>query len=626
MNWEEHYDTKPLEGELSDFDEVAITRVDDAAREGLWNHVVQEHHPFGYEGVAGRRMKYLVALDNKLVGAISFCAASYTLGPRDIYVGWDEKTRLDYLPHLLNNNVFLIFPWINVKNLASHLLNASLKKLKDDWKAKYDLEPYMIETFVDRETRLGSSYSAANWIHLGISKGLGKADNSFLFQGRDKDIYVTVTNRRFAKIFRPDISRLAGVKDEITRLLKEVPLNCPSVLKAVGAEGASSESIAAPLSDHIERYAPFLGRKEHLLHMVAMIKGRLSELKRKTPEPIASTFEGKEEVRNFLNFMSRSLFDESGMLLEFQKDLSSILSHPEGMITAEEVNFHKKGKSSVGVARQFSNILGKRDNFQASVMTGYASPLGKSLSDFSLFMPPEWFEEDHAYLRQKCHVPGDMEFKTKEELFSRMILKILDSGLFSVKYIGLTPSFGTNDLLLDSLPKDLIKFAEVPSAHTAFIKDLKGSEEFRLVTVKDAALDPSLPWLVIPSSREKKGTTTPLYRDRLLKVRKSRSGILGEELWLYLRTYEDGTEKFALLDEMPNDSPESLALPASLRWSMGDCIKECTELLGMNHYEVRTLKAWRRQMLFTLISHLFVNKLRQGFSAAYFKPEELVAL
>jgi hypothetical protein len=40
----------------------------------------------------------------------------------------------------------------------------------------------------------------------------------------------------------------------------------------------------------------------------------------------------------------------------------------------------------------------------------------------------------------------------------------------------------------------------------------------------------------------------------------------------------------------------------------------------MDHYEVRIWKAWRRHVLFTLISHLFTIKLRRMYSATMDRP------
>jgi hypothetical protein len=47
-----------------------------------------------------------------------------------------------------------------------------------------------------------------------------------------------------------------------------------------------------------------------------------------------------------------------------------------------------------------------------------------------------------------------------------------------------------------------------------------------------------------------------------------------------------------------------------MRWSIEQCFKECKSFLGMDQYETRSWIGWRRQILLTLISHLFLLKLR----------------
>jgi len=40
--------------------------------------------------MVGSLVKYFIILDTWVVGAISFCAAAYKLGPRDQYIGWNS--------------------------------------------------------------------------------------------------------------------------------------------------------------------------------------------------------------------------------------------------------------------------------------------------------------------------------------------------------------------------------------------------------------------------------------------------------------------------------------------------------------------------------------------------------
>jgi SRSO17 transposase len=135
------------------------------------------------------------------------------------------------------------------------------------------------------------------------------------------------------------------------------------------------------------------------------------------------------------------------------------------MITGDGCDFPKKGKNSVGVARQYCGRLGKVDNCQASVMTGYASQKGYGLVDFELYMPEKWFDDEHTALRKKCQVPENLEFTTKNQLLLNMITRAVNSGNFEVKYVGALSSFGKDHNFLDSFPKSITYFVDVPFNH-----------------------------------------------------------------------------------------------------------------------------------------------------------------
>ena len=96
----------------------------------------------------------------------------------------------------------------------------------------------------------------------------------------------------------------------------------------------------------------------------------------------------------------------------------------------------KKRRYSVGVSRQYCGRLGKADNSQSSVMMGYLGANVCALVDYGLFMPHERFGDDYAALCKRCKIPDDIGFETKNEMFSEMIKKAVDSGNFQVKYVG----------------------------------------------------------------------------------------------------------------------------------------------------------------------------------------------
>jgi SRSO17 transposase len=627
MNKEEFYDQTLLTGELADFDcPVALHKVDETKMEVIWDNLVREHHYLGYESMIGGRVKYLVTLGRRLVGAISFCSASYKLGPRDQFVGWDEKTRLEYLPHLLNNNRFLIFPWINVRNLASHILAVSLKRVREDWFKQYELEPFMVETFVDREKYRGSSYIAANWIYLGVTKGFGRVGTNFVFHGHEKDIYVYVMNRRFKKIFKPDIDRLPNERNELLKMITEIPINFTSILDKIGLTNLTFETFNQMLADHLLPYINFLGRSELPKHMVAYIKGLLSDLDRKSFEHITLAFEDVCEVRNMANFMKRSTFDDQGMLEEYQREIGSLLAHQGGMITGDGYDFPKKGNRSVGVARQYVGTHGKVEKCQASVIVGLASKEGWGLIDFELYMPEEWFDEKHRFFWAGCCVPQNLEFVTKSKLLSDMIHKAVHSGIFNGKYVGVDSSFGRDHEFLDSLPEELIYFADVPSNHYLFVgrpvvvyPEYNGKGRppaprlsFPAHKVKDIAEDPNFGWEDVVLGIGAEGPI--IAKDKCIKVIEVRDGLPGKDIWLYVRKMEGGSIKYAITNNPMDVKLDTIRTLALMRWSIEQCFIECKEYLGMDHYETRAWTAWRRHILFTLIAHLFIIKLQRRFS------------
>lgn len=116
-------DEEPITGTVRDLPKVRIVRVNDSLSEATWNYMVREYHYLGYQKMIGPRVKYLVLSEDRPIAALSFNQASITLGVREKYIGWDASEKKRLLPHLINNNRFLILPWVKVKNLASHILS-----------------------------------------------------------------------------------------------------------------------------------------------------------------------------------------------------------------------------------------------------------------------------------------------------------------------------------------------------------------------------------------------------------------------------------------------------------------------------------------------------------------------
>jgi len=410
-------------------------------------------------------------------------------------------------------------------------------------------------------------------------------------------------------------------------MINGIPTWYPAILPALGIVEDITTRVKQYFAAHVGRYVDYLGRREHRGHFVTMLKGFLSDLERKSIEPIALAFGGSGTVRNTTFFMSKSKWDDEGMYAEYRGEVSELLAHEDGMQTIDGTDFPKKGRNSVGVARQYCGRLGKLDNCQASVMSGYVSRHGYALVDYELYMPGSWFGADHAKLRKECGVPSSIEFRTKNTIAAGMIQNISDTGLFPVKYVGVDAAFGSDSNFLDSLPEDKIYFADIRSNQRVFVgrpemrvppyngigrKPTKEAPEFPPRTVKEIAESDELPWNDVVLGIGAKGPI--ITKDKYLRVVEVRDDKPGKDVWLYIRMLADGSLKYALCNESADATAEDLRKPALMRWSIEQCFHECKEYLGMDHYESRSWDAWRRHILFCLIAHLFIIKLRMEFS------------
>lgn len=141
---------------------------------GLWNDLIIQQHPCGNAPLAGPQLRYLIASEHGWLGALGFSSAAFLLGARDQWIGWSTAARVAHLPEVIGLSRFLIREEVRCGRLASKLLSLAIDRVGLDWKARYGVEPLLVETFVDRTRFLGLSLAAANWKRIGASIGQGR--------------------------------------------------------------------------------------------------------------------------------------------------------------------------------------------------------------------------------------------------------------------------------------------------------------------------------------------------------------------------------------------------------------------------------------------------------------------
>ena len=111
--------------------------------------------------------------------------------------------------------------------------------------------------------------------------------------------------------------------------------------------------------------------------------------------------------------------------------LSTLIADSRGMINVDSCEFVKKGKESVGVARQYCGTVGKVENCQSGVFVGYASEKGYGLLTGRLYMPEIWFSPEYAQRRKDNLVPEDLTFKTKLQIALELIHQVAQNKALS---------------------------------------------------------------------------------------------------------------------------------------------------------------------------------------------------
>lgn len=181
-----------VESTLAELGEVWLVPVtaEEVALSKRWWAMMQAHHPLGVGPLCGAQLRYLVASRAGFMGGLSFSAPAWRLAPRDRWIGWDDAGRLAGLSKVVANSRFLILPTVKVPNLASHVLSLVCTRLATDWQARYGVSPVLVETFVDTAGWRGTCYRAANWVHLGTTRGRGRQDRTHRAARSVKDVWV----------------------------------------------------------------------------------------------------------------------------------------------------------------------------------------------------------------------------------------------------------------------------------------------------------------------------------------------------------------------------------------------------------------------------------------------------
>jgi SRSO17 transposase len=358
--------------------------------------------------------------------------------------------------------------------------------------------------------------------------------------------------------------------------------------------------------------------------------GQFSELERKSIEPMALEVEGGN-IRGMQRFISDDIWHEDRMRQTYHDRVAAEMGVPDGVLIFDESGFVKKGKDSVGVARQYCGSLGKVENCQVGVFAAYASRHGYALVDKRLFMPESWFSDAYAERRDKCNVPEDVTFQTKPQLAVEMLRAIRCEGRLPFKYIVADCLYGNSPVFLDALDAcvGVTALVSVPADTRCWLQRpatldktsrYKGEVRCKRVLAPSAeavltvqALAQSLSPHVWYRRKVSEGTKGPIeYEFARKRVTLCKDGLPDRSVWLVIKRTLGAAPTYSYYI---SNAPESTPL----------CFEETKTELGMAHYEVRKYPGWHHHILTCMVAHFFLWHLKIRLGKKSSSPDGLAA-
>ena len=381
----------------------------------------------------------------------------------------------------------------------------------------------------------------------------------------------------------------------------------------------------------LDEFADCFGRCDTRRHLRTYVDGQMSELHRKSVEPIA--LRAGVPPRSLQAFLGLLRWDEDRLLDRLQQHVAREHAHPWAIGVVDETGCGKDGRHTACVQRQWCGSLGKVDNCVVSVHTGYAVGNFHCVLDSDLFVPESW--ADDPARRKEVGMPEHVRHRSKPEIALEQIKRALGNGIRVAAWTFDELYGGSYDFLdgLDRLGQTYV--AEVPRTFCGWAKEptvllrptpqemhRKGAKRrFPRLAATAAAVSevrnllkhsPAFTgqaWTPIHIKNGEKGAN--VREVKAVRFFMRRAGLPSRAHWLIVtRDPHSGELKFFVSNASPGVPLEWLLYVAYSRWSIEQCFREEKDELGFDHFEVRGWQSIHRHMVLSQVSHLFVNKMR----------------
>ena len=385
------------------------------------------------------------------------------------------------------------------------------------------------------------------------------------------------------------------------------------------------------LTCFLKRFDDCFARKDTRAHLSVYVGGQLSDLPRKSVEPIALAAD--VPVRTLQEFLSQHRWQEDLARDRLLEIVATEHAHPHSVGIIDETSFVKQGKKTPGVQRQYLGTVGKQENGIVTVHLAYAADDFHCLLDGELFLPESW-----ACDPARCHeakIPEGMTYRPKTEIALELYDRARAGGIHFA-WLTFDEWYGGKPVFLQALDKRQQPFvAEVPRTLMGWIdpprvtqrplrrRRGRGRKAPRIVAGSRPARSVEYLFWWHPALKDqdwrrwrvKDGKKGPMIWEvkHVPFYLQGPAGLPGPHWHLAVaRNVLDPTEmKFFVSNASPEVSVGTILLAAFSRWRVERCFEDNKSEVGLDHYEGRCYPGLKRHLILSAISYLFLAKTNQ---------------
>ena len=394
------------------------------------------------------------------------------------------------------------------------------------------------------------------------------------------------------------------------------------------------KNMGRELNRFLAEFDDCFGRSEPRENLRTYVRGQLSDLPRKSIEPIA--LEADLPPRTLQFFFSAGHWDEQRLRDRMQQIVARDHAHPQALGAIDETGNPKKGRHTAAVQRQYCGNTGKIDNCVLGVHWAYVAGDFQCLMDSDLFLPESWAGDGER--RRAAGIPDEVVYRKKTRIALEQVGRALANGI-RVAAWTFDEWYGRDGEFLDGLdalgqsyigqvpsdffgwlrrPQVLVKPAGRASGKSRFPRlarqtwpacavenlvrhsPLLGRQKWQRFRVKDGENGPMV-WEVKASRfyRKHGAAGLPGPTHTLLAAR---NVLAPQEIKYFVSNLAAGREGVTL---------EWLLWAAFSRFPVERCFELGKRDLGLDHFEMRSWRGIHRHLYVSQLSLLFCARVHQ---------------